>query len=449
MKTTPVLVWFRQDLRLKDNPALTHACQTGLPIIPLYILDDCTVEKWKMGEASREWLCNSLASLDASLRKKGARLFFLQGNPLEILPEIVKKYGVIALFWNRCYEPFAIKRDKKLERLLPNVNHFKGSLLFEPWEVLNQQDGFFKIFSPFWKRCLEKAASIPPPLPEPKRIKLFPIPLKGPPSSEGQLHKLWQIGESGAHQKLKHFIKKSLPHYAQKRDRIDFDKTSKLSPHLHFGEISPRQIYHEVKGYKKFLSELGWREFSSYQLFHYPKLPEKPWKEEFGNFPWKRSSALLKKWQTGETGYPIVDAAMRQLWEVGWIHNRARMIVASFLIKDLFIHWTKGESWFWNTLVDADLANNAASWQWAAGSGFDSAPFFRIFNPTVQGEKFDPEGTYTKRWVPELSKVPKSMLQRPLDFDPHLPYPPPIVDHQQARSMALDAFRKLKTERKI
>lgn len=456
----PIIVLFRQDLRLKDHPALTYACKTGQPIIPLYILDDGTPGKWKMGGASRWWLHHSLLSLSHRFQERGSQLFLYRGDTVEILSDLIQKHQAAAIFWNRCYEPYSLQLEQKLKNLLPASQSFNGSLLFEPWEILNKQHQPFKVFTPFWTQCRE-VESIDDPLPEPDRINTKSIESdlldswnllpKHPDWSEG-LRKNWDVGEKAAHAALEHFINQSLQTYDHDRDIPALDSTSSLSPHLHFGEISPRQVFHRAKNIPKsdkFLSQLGWREFSYYQLYHFPQLSEQPWRPEFSRFPWEENPIFLQRWQKGETGYPIVDAGMRQLWKTGWMHNRVRMICASFLVKDLFLPWQEGAEWFWDTLVDADLANNSASWQWVAGCGFDAAPFFRIFNPTLQGEKFDPDGLYIKRWIPELAKVPISFIHEPwkAGADLKLGYPNPIVDHNQSRKRALEAFKKIKNSR--
>lgn len=452
--TNPIIVLFRQDLRLEDNPALFHACATGHPIIPLYILDDQVAGKWKMGGASRWWLHHSLQSLDRSLQKVGSQLYLHKGETLDIIGQLIHKYQVGAIFWNRGYEPYALRLEQKFKELLPHSQGFKGSLLFEPWEILNQQNQSFKVFTPFWKKCVE-VASVGTPLPAPTSVRTRKIDSKPldslallphPHDWAAGLRKSWSIGEEAAQLKLQRFLSDSLNTYDHGRDVPSLDTTSSLSPHLHFGEISPRQIYFAAQNIpksEKFLSELGWREFSYYQLYHFPKLPEQPWRSEFSQFPWVKDPNLLKKWQMGETGYPIVDAGMRQLWKTGWMHNRVRMIVASFLVKDLFLHWQEGAQWFWDTLVDADLASNSASWQWVAGCGFDAAPFFRIFNPILQSEKFDPDGLYIKRWVPELAGLPNTFIHTPWKFPLLTRYPMPIVNHDEARKRALEAFKRI------
>lgn len=455
---SPVIVLFRQDLRLNDNPALTYACQTGLPIIPLFILDDETPGQWKMGGASRWWLHHSLQALGKDLNALGSELFIRRGETLGVLKSLIQQHKACAIYWNRNYEPHAIGLEKRISELLPHSRNFKASLLFEPWEIFNKQNQTFKVFTPFWKRCLELESTIDLPLPVPSSIPTYNIhsePLEtlkllpSPHDWAAGMRKTWKIGEKAARGKLEHFIDHSLGSYHVDRDVPSVDGTSLLSPHLHFGEISPRQIYHATKllaDRHKFVAELGWREFSYYELFHFPDLPEQSWRPEFSRFPWEENPDLLKKWQRGQTGYPIVDAGMRQLWKTGWMHNRVRMIVASFLVKDLFIPWQEGAKWFWDTLVDADLASNSASWQWVAGCGFDAAPFFRIFNPTLQGEKFDPEGVYIKRWVPELAHVPKACIHTPwkMGQDFTFSYVKPIVDHEKARKKALEAFSALR-----
>lgn len=454
---SPLIVWFRQDLRLKDNPALTAAVKTGKPLILLYILDDINPGEWKMGGASRFWLHHSLSHLNESLKELGAHLVLLKGDPLTIVPELMKSQKASAVFWNRCYEPYAIKRDQKLKKLIPSAVSYKASLLYEPHEVLNQEQEFFKVYTPFWKKCLALDL-VDEPLPAPRHIRTHKMPsenlsswhlLPSHPNWARGIEKTWNIGEKAAHDRLKHFLKTGLNSYEEARDRPSLEGTSRLSPHLHFGEISPRQIYkaaQDLPQSAKFLSEIGWREFSYYQLFHFPSLPENPWRAEFADFPWEKNNQALKKWQKGETGYPIVDAGMKELWETGWMHNRVRMIVASFLIKDLFIPWQVGEKWFWDTLVDADLASNAASWQWVAGSGFDAAPFFRIFNPVLQGKKFDHEGHYIKKWLPALKNIPSKFIHEPHQSGMNISYPLPLIDHAKARLKALSAFKHLRKE---
>jgi deoxyribodipyrimidine photo-lyase len=458
----PVIVWFRQDLRLGDNPALSHAAKSGQPMVCLFVLDDETQGDWKWGGASRWWLHHSLASLDASLKKHGGQLVLRKGDGAKIIKALVKENGADTVVWNRCYEPYAVARDTKLKADLTEdgvtVESFNGALLREPWELKTKSgDKPFRVFTPFWN-ALRAKGDIDKQHPAPRKInfhhgsksdalnswKLLP---KKPDWSKGFD---WTPGEKAAHDALYDFLDDAAS-YKTARDLPDRDGTSRLSPHLQWGEISPRQVWHAARthghseGSETFLKELGWREFCAQLLFHNPALPTKPLDERFADFPWRRSDKDFHAWTRGQTGIPIVDAGMRQLWQTGWMHNRVRMIVASLLIKHLGIHWRRGEKWFWDCLVDADLANNSANWQWVAGCGADAAPFFRIFNPVLQGEKFDPKGDYVRRFVPELKDVPDKFIHRPWDApQPPTKYPAPIVDLATGRDRALKAFRALK-----
>ena len=463
------LVWFRQDLRLADNPAFAKACNHDV-VIPLYILDELISP---IGEAQRWWLHHSLTSLDKGLKEVGLSLCLRQGKALDILEQLVNDYKIESIYWNRCYEPFSITRDTIIKDFFQKaglpVFTFNASLLHEPWKITNKAGQFFKVFTPYWKACL-KELSLPKTHPiatKPKKLvvetesldswNLLPVKLNW---ADGFKH-YWQPGEAGASKKLACFIDNNLKGYSTSRDEPYKDSTSKLSPHLHFGEISPWQIWRAVEAVKlnrnydlksadRFLAEMGWREFSYYLLFHTPSLPTKNFKPNFDLFPWKNDPAFLKRWQKGMTGYPIVDAGMRELWHTGYMHNRVRMITASFLTKDLFVDWRLGANWFLDTLVDADLASNSASWQWVAGCGADAAPYFRIFNPVLQGEKFDPDGSYVKRWVPELKSVPVQWIHKPWMAPRNTPgfilgkdYPEPIVDHLEARNNALLYYKMI------
>lgn len=477
MATT--IIWFRQDLRLHDQPALIHAIENSDHIIPLYIFDTTLPKPWQLGSAQRWWLHHSLAALAADLADHGQQLILRRGDPKKILTAIIADTQATTINWNRCYEPHSIAQDTELKKYFTQqniaVNSFNGSLLVEPWKIKNQQGNYFKVFTPYWRHVLAQLAEQQPqPLPNFKNIKSkkvvseklqdWNLPPTHPDWSAG-LKETWVPGERGATKKLKHFINKNLAHYLTQRDRPAINATSMLSPHLHFGEISPWQVWHAVQIYsatvktnvrqgEMFLRQLGWREFSYYLLYHFPALPKQPFRAEFSQFPWHKNTNALKAWQQGKTGFPIVDAGMRQLWHTGWMHNRVRMIVASFLTKDLLLPWQIGEAWFWDTLVDADLANNAASWQWVAGSGVDAAPYFRIFNPVLQGEKFDPDGEYVKQWVPELKLLPTKYVHQPALAPAEIlmaakiilgkTYPHPIVDHKLARERALEIFKKLK-----
>lgn len=478
--SAPILVWFRLDLRLADNPALTAAVVRGRPVIPVFILDDADAGDRAIGGASRWWLHGSLQALSTDLAAKHTRVVLRQGAAREQLDRLITETGADAVFWNRRYEPWATARDQTLKTTLESrgieVRSFNAGLLYEPWQVTSKQDTPLKVFTPFWRALLAKGSPAEP-LPAPASI---PTPHTWPdsepletwtlrpsqPDWAGGLRANWIPGEQAARKRLIDFLDGPVFNYGDTRNRPGTPGTSRLSPHLHFGEISPRQIWHATRmkseaetgqsmaaGVEVYLKEIVWREFSYNLLFHMPDLPVTSLKPAFENFPWRQDESTFKAWQRGRTGYPIVDAGMRELWCTGWMHNRVRMIVASFLIKHLMVHWRHGEAWFWDTLVDADLASNAASWQWVAGSGADAAPFFRIFNPILQGEKFDPEGDYIRRWVPELTGLPNVLIHqpwtaRPLDLAEAgiqlgYDYPGPIVDHKAARNRALAAYKNL------
>ena len=473
----PIIVWFRQDLRLSDNLALSAAVATGRPLVAVYILDDHTPGEWRPGGASRWWLHHSLASLMADLARLGLTLTLRRGDPRQVIPALLGEAGGDAVFWNRCLEPYAVARDGDLKVGLKqagiDARSFNAALLREPWEVKTKEGNAFRVYSPFWRACL---ALGDPPAPLPAPTIVVPGPslagcrleewhlLPNSPDWAGGLRVEWQPGEEGARTRLSRFLDEALHGYKSGRDRPDQGWTSRLSPHLHFGEIGPRQIWHATRNAvaasgradsdaEKFLGEIGWREFSYHLLFRYPDLPALPLRREFEAFPWREDGVALRAWQKGKTGYPVVDAGMRELWTTGWMHNRVRMVVASFLVKHLLIPWQVGEAWFWDTLVDADLAANAASWQWVAGCGADAAPYFRIFNPVIQGQKFDPEGDYVRRWVPELTALPTKYIHQPWSApEPVLrnaritlgtTYPCPIVEHGFARRRALESFAGL------
>jgi deoxyribodipyrimidine photo-lyase len=468
--TQTCLVWFRQDLRLADNLALRAALETDLPIFCIFIADETTPAEMQLGGASKWWLHQSLTTLDHDLQQRGNKLLLYRGNPHVILQELITKLNITKIFWNRCYDAHAIARDKKIKATLLKdnieVQSFNSHLLFEPWTILNQAGQPYKVFTPFWKKgCLSNSQNWPQSFPIPKKIRgisHFPLSdsliswklLPTHPNWASQFYNEWQPGEAGAHKRLKHFMDIGILDYKELRDFPAQEKVSRLSPHLHWGEIAPWRIWNELENelhsnrqlvtanVENFQSELGWREFSYYLLYHFPQLPTDNFRSEFNQFPWKKNSHALKAWQQGKTGYPLVDAGMRQLWQTGWMHNRVRMVVASFLVKDLRLHWHEGARWFWDTLVDADLANNSASWQWVAGCGVDAAPYFRIFNPITQSEKFDPSGEYIRRWVPELRELDSKMIHTPWKI-PSLNYPEPIVNHDEARIAALQAYKNL------
>ncbi|MBN9490747.1 MAG: deoxyribodipyrimidine photo-lyase [Alphaproteobacteria bacterium] len=462
------IVWFRNDLRLADNPALTAGARRG-PIVPVYILDQETEGLRARGGASRWWLHQSLTALDLSLRRYGSRLVLRQGKAEQVLPALASEYSASAIYWNRAYDQGSVEQERRLQQLLTHrgvsTESFKGNFLFEPWEVKTSADAPFKVFTPFWRAC----RALPPPplaLPAPQQLsspandladdtlaswQLLP----NAPDWAGGLRETWTPGEAGATERLSTFLDGALARYRQERDAPAGATTSRLSPHLAFGEISPRQIWHAAlaagdgAAVEKFLSELGWREFSCNLLFHSGDLAQRNFRPEFDAFPWREDSGALKAWQQGRTGFPIIDAGMRELWATGWMHNRVRMIVASFLTKDLLIDWRAGERWFWDTLVDADPANNPVNWQWVAGCGADAAPYFRIFNPVLQAKKIDPRGDYVRRWIPELAALPEDTVHQPWKAGPSVAvaYPTPIVDHASARARALDAFHGLKKAR--
>jgi deoxyribodipyrimidine photo-lyase len=480
MSEAPVVVWFRADLRLADNRALTAAVKSGAPLLLLFILDDQTPGVWKLGGASRWWLNKSLSVLAGDIEARGGMLILRRGDAAKELPRVASEAGASAVYFTRGYEPGAVALEESLKAVFEKAGvafkRYGGQLLREPEEMRTKMGDVYKVYTPF-SRALMQDFQPPKALPAPKTLQ---GPTKLPKSDKlaawglhptkpdwsGGFDQYWQPGEAGAQKKLKAFIASALKTYNEDRNRPDKPGTSRLSPHLHFGEISPAQCWAAAahaaaglngtadKGLQTFVRELIWREFSNTLLFYWPDLPEVPFRRDFAAFPWRKDHALLKAWQRGQTGYPIVDAGMRELWHTGYMHNRVRMVVASFLVKHLLIPWQDGEAWFWDTLVDADLASNSASWQWVAGSGADAAPYYRIFNPVLQGEKFDPDGLYVKRWVPELKDVPPDILHAPwMAHADQLKqagvvlgknYPPPIVDHTQARDRALRAYEDVK-----
>lgn len=466
--SAPAVVWFRNDLRLADNPALTAAARSGAPIIALYVLDDESAGEWRMGSASRWWLHHSLTALAHDLARLGVTLTLRRGRAEFVLENIVADAGAGAVYWNRLYEPWAMRRDSEIKSQLRArgvmVESFNGSLLFEPGGLRNKQGEPFRVFTPFWRACL--AAEAPDaPLPAPKKLTAAPPPasdaladwrlLPTKPDWAGGLRETWRAGERAALERLAEFAKKRVRDYKIDRDFMAREGVSRMSPHLHFGEVSPRRIWAEITeaagdAGAAYLREIGWREFCHHLLVANPQMPERALDERFRDFPWREDAAALEAWRRGQTGYPLVDAAMRELWITGYMHNRARMVAASFLVKHLLIPWQEGERWFWDTLVDADLANNSGGWQWVAGCGADAAPYFRVFNPVLQGEKFDPEGDYVRRYVPELARLDARHIHCPWEAPEEVlraagvrlgeTYPRPIVDHAKARDRALKAF---------
>ena len=476
----PCIVWFRDDLRLSDHPALQAAAATGRPVICLYVLDETS--KWAgsrpLGGAARWWLAQSLRALDKRLGAAGVPLVLRKGNAAAIVPELARESGARDVFWNRIAQaPHQAVEDDiatALRDLGVNAQTFAGDLLTAPDTVRTKEGRGLRVFTPFWRR-IQALGAPPDPLPALRRLRSGPNVASDTieslgleptrPDWAGGLRESWTAGESAAQKRLQDFLKGRLAGYTHDRDRPDCDGTSGLSPHLRFGEISPRQIWHAVHfaaaerpalaaDADKFLSELGWREFCRHLLFDLPDLATRNLQPSFDSFAWRHDDAALEAWQRGQTGYPIVDAGMRQLWRTGVMHNRVRMVVASFLVKHLLIDWRAGEQWFWDTLVDADAGNNPANWQWVAGCGADAAPYFRVFNPVLQGEKFDPEGNYVSRWVPELARLPKKHIHQPWEATPlelasagvtlGKTYPHPIVDHRKGRERALKAYEKVR-----
>jgi deoxyribodipyrimidine photo-lyase len=469
----PVLYWFRRDLRLHDLQGLLDAVASGAPVIPCYVIDENRLP----GGASRWWLHHSLVALDRQLRERGNQLLILSGDPVAVLTQFIAQHNIGAIHCSRGYESQCLREESLLREACraPGVR-FRcdpGGLLYEPESVANKSGKPFRVFTPFWRHCLGHPRPLTP-LPAPGEIPGPRLPSQYSIDEFGLLpspnwalgwEQRWQPGADGAHASLGHFIEHGLQDYIRSRDVPSLDCTSHLSPHLHFGEISPRQVWHAVKDtlimqpelelqVTKFLAELGWREFNYHLLFHFPHIISKPFQPRFERFPWLGYPQHLQSWQAGKTGYPIVDAGMRELWHTGYMHNRVRMITASFLTKHLLLPWQLGKKWFDDTLLDADPANNSGGWQWAAGSGADAAPYFRVFNPTLQSKKFDPDGQYLRRWLPELAHLPSRHLHQPELAPARVlkeagvalgkTYPLPIVDHRRAREAALAAYASIK-----
>ncbi|MDS1135504.1 cryptochrome/photolyase family protein [Nitratireductor indicus] len=474
----PTLVLFRHDLRLADNLALSAAANCGRPVVVAFILDEESEGMRPLGGARRWWLHHSLCALAGRLSDLGAELVLRRGRMAETTVALARETGAATVFWNRRYEPAAIDADKKMKAALREngiaAESFTGQLLHEPWRIKTGSGGFYRVFTPFW-RTLSEGFVPREPADAPEKLSVFKgdvesdrlddwqlLPTR--PDWAGGLRKAWTPGETGAHKRLEAFLDGGGKGYETLRDRMASEATSSLSPHLSHGEITPYQIWQHLEhrndltpgDLQTFRKELGWREFCWHLLFHNPQLATKNFNSDFDAFPWNRDDGALQAWQRGRTGYPVVDAAMRQLWQTGWMHNRARMIVASFLVKDLRLDWREGEQWFWDTLVDADPASNPANWQWVAGSGADAAPYFRIFNPVLQGEKFDSGGDYIRRYVPELENLPSKDIHKPWKAKGEAlkkagitlgkTYPEPMVDHATAREHALSDYKSLKSE---
>ena len=467
----PVLVWMRNDLRLADQEALRVAAGRGGAVVPVFVWAPEEEGPWAPGGASRWWLEKSLRSLGQDLRAAGSRLILRRGPVVETLLDLARDTGARAVFWSRRYEPAVVARDARVDRELRAAGletaSFNSALLHEPDTVRNKAGKPYQVFTPYWRECLSRPGP-PAPVEAPRRLAAPPrwpaslaledLTLAAGMKWEEGLNEAWTPGEAGALRQLDRFLEDGLAGYDRGRDMPGEPGTSRLSPHLQFGEISPRRVWAAVcaaggRG-GRYAAELGWREFAHQLLWHFPHTPEAPLRAEFARFPWIDDPAWLRAWQRGLTGYPVVDAGMRQLWQTGWMHNRVRMVAASFLVKDLRISWVEGARWFWDTLVDAGLAPNTLGWQWTAGCGADAAPFFRVFNPAGQGEKFDPAGVYVRRWAPELAGLPDAWIHQPHKAPPETlrkagvelgrTYPRPIVSHVIAREAALEAYARLK-----
>ncbi len=475
MEKTATIVWFRRDLRLQDNPALAAALERGAPIVPVYLFSPEEEGDWQPGGASRWWLHHALASLRDALAERGLSLVLRRGGSLAGLRELITQSGADAVFWNRRYEPAIMARDSGIKSALREdgleATSFNGSLMWEPHEISTQNGDPYKVFTPFWKSVRARPAPAPCPLPDtawhaldkpPAGCDLDALELLPTLDWADNFGDRWTPTLEGASAALEEFLDGPITGYTDRRDLPASKGTSRLSPYLASGQLGPRQVWAAVHaadaadshaGYK-FLSEIVWREFAYHLLVHFPQTPEQALYDKYSDFPWQPDASQLHAWQQGQTGYPIIDAGMRELWGTGWMHNRVRMIVASLLVKHLLQPWQEGARWFWDTLVDADLASNTMGWQWSAGCGADAAPYFRIFNPILQGEKFDPQGAYVKRWVPELKDLPAKYIHSPWEAPADIlrkaglrlgdNYPNPIVEHKAGRERALAALQSNK-----
>ena len=478
MTTTTTIHWFRRDLRLRDNPALTHAAAQG-PVVCLFVLDDEDAGRNATGAASRWWLHHSLIALASDLEELGGKLILRRGRAVDAIADIIAETGAGRVVWNRLYEPWSVKRDKELKAALNDdgveTESFAADMIREPWEVATKAGKPFSVFSPFW-RAVQAQGDPPSPLPAPDAATFHhgDIPSDrlddwalqpSKPNWAAEFAAEWTPGADGAAQRMAEFLSGPINDYKNGRDFPSLGATSCMSAHLHFGEVGPRQLWHATRSAMEtgsvndaagwaYLRELGWRDFNRHLLFYNPDTVTDNFRDTFDAFPWRDDESAFTAWTRGKTGYPLVDAGMRELWRTGVMHNRVRMVVASFLVKHLLIDWRRGEAWFRDTLVDADLANNVGGWQWTAGCGADAAPFFRIFNPVAQGERFDPKGDYVRKWVPELGALPNKYLHKPWEAPDDIraeagvvlgkTYPSPIVDHPAARIRALDAFKAIK-----
>jgi deoxyribodipyrimidine photo-lyase len=466
-----LIVWFREDLRLHDNPALAHAVAHAARVIPVYLHTPQQAGDWPAGAASRWWLHHSLQRLEQCLRKAGAGLVIRRGaTSLVLLQALARECAADGVVWNRLYTPGAGTRDARIEAALAaggtRVWTFHTGLLFEPAAIHRSNGAPYRVFTAFWKRCLARL-QYQPTSAEPGRIPGAGLPAGLTVEQLGLLPRSrwdrglaarWTPGEAGACARADAFFDAGVADYVWQRDLPAVPGTSRLSPHLHFGELSPRVLMNRALQQReaaagpqardsvtRFMAELGWREFAAHLLFHFPASSDTALDPRFERFPWAADAGeLLACWQHGRTGFPIIDAGMRELWHTGWMHNRVRMLAGSFLVKNLLLHWLHGARWFWDTLVDADLASNSLGWQWVAGCGADAAPYFRVFNPVLQGRRFDPQGEYVRRWVPELRGLEARYVHTPWRAGGSVDYPPPLVDLQQSRERALAAFRSLR-----
>jgi len=468
-----IIVWFRRDLRLNDNKALCSAREDGARVVPVYVFAPDEEEPWPPGAAGRWWLHHSLAALDKDLRRLGSRLLIFRGDALSTLLMLRERCGASAVYWNRLYDPATVARDARvktaLDKLGVGARSFAGYLLREPWEVLSGAGSPYKVFTPYSRASLAHGDPAAPTgaftAGDPvdagidddglEALRLLPrIPW------HHGLAEQWQAGEAQAWRRAERFIETRAAGYDTGRDLPGEDGISRMSPHLHFGEISPRALWHAVlhgqgsesreELARPYLRQLLWRDFAHQLLYHFPHITERNFKPAFDAFPWRDDSTIADAWRRGETGIPLVDAGMRELWRTGFMHNRVRMNTASFLTKNAGVHWRVGASWFWDTLVDANLANNTMGWQWVAGSGPDAAPYFRIFNPVTQGRRFDPRGDYVRRWLPELAALPERYVHSPwtapADVLSHAglnlgaDYPEPVLDLKESRKWALEAY---------
>ncbi|NKB63199.1 MAG: deoxyribodipyrimidine photo-lyase [Gammaproteobacteria bacterium] len=472
------IVWIRRDLRLTDNPALNVALRYHDQIVIAYIFNDREEAPWEMGAASRWWLHHGLVSFAEDLKAHGGALVIRQGESLKTLIDLYNETRADAVYWNRLYEPAVIKRDKFIKRELGKngivAKSFNGALLYEPWDIEKEGGGPYKIYTPFSRRYFQlplpgiehrKPASLTFVKPSPAHLIPEQLNLLPEKNWHNEFGNHWQPGEAGANEKLKQFLDEVVLRYTTDRDIPATLGVSRLSPHLHFGEISPRQVWHAVQLYasfrqreddvKPYLKQLIWRDFAHHLLYHFPCTSHKPFREQFVDFQWRQNEAFFQAWCEGKTGIPLIDAGMRELWRTGWMHNRIRMLVASFLTKNGLVHWLEGAKWFWDALVDASLANNTMGWQWTAGCGVDAAPYFRIFSPVRQGGRFDQQGLYIKKWVPEIANLPEKYIHQPwaapasvlssINFVAGKSYPLPIVDLSSSRKLALERYQALKS----